>query len=183
MTDSRPDKEPEQPEDPAVAAEKELLKALVGSATTREQIANFSRYDALVGSTDEDGIKDTASHDYLQSLGENEPNRVWDEVSIWNMIGETSSFFTGEEKLPTSSLMMHDMIAIVEHTVRLALRGEIPRLANNEEIMEAIRSGKIPSHILRSFMAVYKTENRIKKWTPGHLDKVRQTIYDALHND
>lgn len=145
-----------------------LLKARLGGLKTSEEIAKAAEYsDPVVNGEKGELQKEAFAHYVLRSF---DPRRVYAEIEIHRLIGQSSAFFGPTSHFNVAAIQ--ELAKVVRDWVSLEARGLLLSLAG-----KGFDNASVPAR-LREYMEAYKTQKEIMRrgWIPEDLKGLRFSI-------
>jgi hypothetical protein len=160
----------------------DALEEELGTLSTSEQIANGSHYRSMLGNGAEDNFKDAVWWIFVQKIGKScDKDRLWNEMTIYLLIGQTSHFLVPDEELDKQTL--HKLKRTLELWVFLAVAEKLHLLLQHQDykqVRELKDNGASPAAVFQAFVSICKNRAGINRWTRAHMNNVRYTIYEVV---
>jgi hypothetical protein len=157
----------------------DALEEELGTLSTSQQIANGSHYRSMLRNGAEDIFKDAVWGVFMEKIRKScDKERLWDEMTIYRLIGQASHFLVPDEELDKRTL--HNLERALELWVFLAVAEKLHLLLQHQDCKQgkALKeNGASPAVIFQAFVSIYKNRAGINRWTAAHMNNVRYTIY------
>lgn len=150
-------------------SELKIIQMLVGKIETRDEIASASHLmDSLrnFSAMPQDQVKYAAWKEHIRTNCKGEAI-TWDQISIFRMIGEVTSFFLDGQEVQVAQLIK-EFKTVVENWVSMVARGEIKMFKLCKPVYQVKHGIGLVSPAaatLRTYMQLYKRQVGFSDWT------------------
>jgi hypothetical protein len=162
------------------------LEEELGTLSTSEQIANGGHYRSMLRNGAEDIFKDAVWGVFMEKIRKScDKERLWDEMAIYRLIGQTSHFLVPDEELDKRTL--HNLERALELWVFLAVAQKLYLLLRHQDykqvraLKEKLKvNSASPAVVFQAFVSICKNRAGINRWTEAHMNDVRYGIYEVV---
>lgn len=148
---------------------------MLGTLTTREQIANGAHYQSSLLNSKEDEVKYEAWDTYISKGGDLKRVRRLSEVWSYRIMGEISSFFVHGQELHDDPIV-DSLSSVIELWVFHDAEGLLPRLKHFHAIKEVEGTR---AELRRAYMDAYQAANSIDLWKYANVNLLRHTMFEV----
>jgi hypothetical protein len=164
----------------------DALEEELGTLSTSEQIANGSHYRSMLRNGAEDIFKDAVWGVFMEKIRKScDKERLWDEMAIYRLIGQTSHFLVPDEELDKRTL--HNLERALELWVFLAATEKLYLLLRHQDykqvraLKEKLKvNSASPAVVFQAFVSICKNRAGITRWTETHMNDLRYGIYEVV---